>query len=97
MNGIAQGAHFGLGLDARQVRLVAEALAERPYAEVHALMDRLAAWAGAPGGAPFAVGHAELLLILRALGDLPYRRVHVLADALRRQLDAMQCPAREAA
>jgi len=90
-------ARFGIGLDLRQARLVAEALAERPYAEVHALVGRLRDWVGEAGGAPFPVDHAELVLILNALGAMPYRRVHALAGSLQRQLDAARALLRVAA
>jgi len=90
-------ARFAIGLDARQAQLVAEALAERPYVEVHALIARLRAWAAEGDGAPFVLGHAELVLVLRALGDLPYRRVHVLVGALQAQLDGALARLREAA
>jgi hypothetical protein len=90
-------ARFGIGIDLRQARLVAEALAERPYAEVHGLIGRLQAWVVRADGAPFAVAHAELVLILEALGAMPYRRVHALAGSLQRQLDAARAQAGEAA
>ena len=97
MNGMPRGACFAIGLDLRQARLVAEALAERPYCEVHVLMGRLEAWAARADGAPFALDHAELLAILRALGDLPYRRVHALVGSLRHQLDGVRAVPRAAA
>jgi len=90
-------ARFAIGLDARQAALVAEALAERPYVEVHALIARLQAWAAGADGAPFVLAHAELVLVLRALGDMPYRRVHVLVGALQAQLEGALALLREAA
>lgn len=80
-------ARFALGLDARQAALAVEALAARPYAEVHVLIGRLDAWRARADGAPFVLGQAELVLMLQALADLPYRRVHVLVDCLQRQFE----------
>jgi hypothetical protein len=90
-------ARFGIGLDLRQARLVAEALGQRPYAQVRGLMARLHGWAERGAAAPFALDHAELLLVLEALGGMPYRRVHALAGSLERQLAALQARLREAA
>jgi hypothetical protein len=99
---IAMQARFGIGLDLRQGRLVREALEQRPYREVEALVGRLDSWAVlafGPGGsgAPFVLGHADLVLIVDALADLPYRRVHALVKGLEQQIAALQAPACEAA
>lgn len=108
MNGAARdGRHpapdFALQLAPRQARLVAEALGQRPYAQVQALMARLEAWAGswsmaggdggAGGAAAFVLDARELALVIAALSDLPYRRVHVLVRALEAQLAALQAGA----
>jgi hypothetical protein len=105
MSAVAQPV-FAIGLDLRQGRLVREALEQRPFHEVAALIRRLDAWAeqafgAAADGQPFTLGHADLVLIVRALGDLPYRRVHVLVGSLEAQIAALaglvDDPAREAA
>jgi hypothetical protein len=98
----AAPARFAIGLDLRQGRLVREALEERPYREVEALVGRIDAWAGqafGPGGsgAPFVLDLAELVLLVDALADLPYRRVHALVKGLEQQIAGLRAPAREAA
>jgi hypothetical protein len=99
---IATRVRFGIGLDLRQGRLVREALEQRPYREVEALIGGLDAWAGqafgpAGNGAPFVLGYADLVLIVDALADLPYRRVHALVKGLEQQIAALGAPACEAA
>jgi hypothetical protein len=98
----AAQARFAIGLDLRQGRLVREALEERPYREVEALVARLDAWAGqafGPGGsgAPFVLDHGELVVVVDALADLPYRRVHALVQGLEQQIAGLRAPARVAA
>lgn len=87
-------ASFAIDLDGRQAGLVRQALAARPYREVHALIGRLDGW---QAGSPFVLDGAELLLVVQALADLPYRRVHGLVGSLCRQLAALTGAAREPA
>ena len=99
---VAARARFAIGLDLRQGRLVREALEQRPYREVEALVDHLYAWAGRAfgpdgSGAPLVLGYAELELVVDALADLPYRRVHALVKGLEQQIAGLRAPAREAA
>lgn len=94
----AQEPCFGIGLTREQGALVMEALAERPFRAVFALIGRLNAWANhafaAPaaqqGQPPFALSGAELALVLQALGDLPHRRVHALIGSLQAQRERAQ-------
>lgn len=89
---------FGIGLTQAQAGLVMEALGERPFRLVFALIGRLNAWANQAFGedaslaapaarAPFALSAAELALILQALGELPHRRVHTLIASLQVQAE----------
>ena len=90
---------LGLALNAGQSSLLLEALGERPFRSVHALIGRLDAWAGAafpadagplhPPAMAFALTLPELALALDALGDLPHRRVYRLVASLQGQLDQL--------
>ena len=91
---------LGLALNPAQGRLLMEALGERPFRTVYALIGRLNAWAldafpadpapqHAPGF-PFTLTRAELELVLDALGDMPHRRVHRLVASLQAQLQQLQ-------
>ena len=97
----AQETCFGIGLTREQGALVMEALAERPFRTVFALIGRLNAWANqafaeptAQQGQPlFALSGAELALVLQALAELPHRRVHALIGSLQAQLERTQADA----
>lgn len=94
--------HLGLALNPDQGRLLMEALGERPFRTVHALIGRLNAWASqafppdpSPQQAPatvFVLTLGELELALDALGDLPHRHVFRLIGSLQGQLQALRQP-----
>lgn len=92
----ASAGTLAIGLSLDEAGLIVEALAERPFKSVYALIGELnrqangydAAEFGADATQRYLLSVGEMQLIVSALGDLPYRRVHRLVHKLNARIAA---------